>query len=123
MAYWSSNIVSVNTGTGPNSGNGDDIRDAFIKVNNNFNQLSTFLVTTSVPVDFYNVNVSARLNSTGTLTANNAVITNSFTVPNLSTASIALLSPSPTNGTIVYNTTLNKFQGYANGTWGNITLS
>lgn len=38
-----------------------------------------------------------------------------------SATSIALLSPQ--SGDIIFNTTYNKFQGYANGTWGNITLT
>lgn len=32
-------------------------------------------------------------------------------------------SLSPANGALIYNSTYNKFQGYASGTWGNITLS
>jgi len=37
----SKNLSNINIGTSPNSGNGDLIRDAFIKVNDNFNALYT----------------------------------------------------------------------------------
>ena len=35
------NLSNVNVGTGPNTGNGDLVRDAFIKINNNFNEMYT----------------------------------------------------------------------------------
>ena len=35
------NLSNVNVGTGPNAGDGDLVRDAFIKINNNFNELYT----------------------------------------------------------------------------------
>ena len=42
-------------------------------------------------------------------------------LPNLTTAQVANIIAS--NGDMVYNTTTNKIQAYANGAWGNITLS
>jgi hypothetical protein len=41
-----------------------------------------------------------------------------FRLPGLSSSQIANLSP--VNGDMVYNTTLNKFQGYENGNWANL---
>jgi hypothetical protein len=37
----SKNLSNVNIGTAPNSGNGDILRDAFIKINDNFNSVYT----------------------------------------------------------------------------------
>jgi len=42
-------------------------------------------------------------------------------LPNLTTAQIANIVAS--NGDMTYNTTTNKIQAYANGAWGNITLT
>lgn len=41
-----------------------------------------------------------------------------FRLPSLTTADIANLVP--TNGDMLYNSSLNKFQGYENGAWGNL---
>ena len=44
MAFWNpGQIISINDGARPNDGTGDDIRDAFIKVNNNFGNISSQL--------------------------------------------------------------------------------
>jgi hypothetical protein len=41
-----------------------------------------------------------------------------FRLPSLTTANISNLTPA--NGDIIYNSSLNKFQGYENGAWGNL---
>ena len=42
---------TINTGTAANSKTGDSLRDAFTKVNNNFNELYTFIAQdTQIPV-------------------------------------------------------------------------
>jgi hypothetical protein len=41
-----------------------------------------------------------------------------FRLPSLTSAQIANLSA--TNGSMVYNSTVNKFQGYEAGAWGNL---
>jgi len=76
MAFWNSagyTINSINVGTTANDGTGDDVRDAFIKVDNNLGNLSAFLSSTTV--DFFNVNVATQLNTTianvGNLTVGN----------------------------------------------------
>ncbi|NDG31758.1 hypothetical protein EB118_17020, partial [bacterium] len=46
-------IVYINTGSGANAGDGDNLRTAFNKVNSNFQFLSTNSVTTSTP--YYNI--------------------------------------------------------------------
>lgn len=46
-------IVYINTGSGANAGDGDNLRTAFNKVNYNFQYLSTNSVTSSTP--FYHI--------------------------------------------------------------------
>lgn len=41
-------IAIINTGTSPNSGNGDSLRSAFIKINNNFSYLESSLTNISL---------------------------------------------------------------------------
>lgn len=38
---------SINVGTGPNTKNGDTVRDAFIKVNQNFDEVYSTLLPTN----------------------------------------------------------------------------
>ena len=41
MSIWSSSsITNINVGTSANDGSGDDIRNAFIKVDDNFGNIS-----------------------------------------------------------------------------------
>lgn len=44
---------------------------------------------------------------------------NGMFVPRLTTVQRNLIQ-SPQNGTMIYNTTLEKFQGYENGAWANL---
>jgi hypothetical protein len=75
MAFWNSTqIIDVNTGTQPDSGDGDAIRDAFTKVNNSINAVSAFLGNTNV--DFLNANIEQTLNSTGYTNINNLFVAN-----------------------------------------------
>jgi hypothetical protein len=46
-------IQYINTGSSANAGNGDSLRSAFIKVNENFRQISSSTVTSSTP--YYNI--------------------------------------------------------------------
>ena len=45
MAFWNQTqqTITINDGTYPNDGTGDPIRNAFVKVNNNFANISAFL--------------------------------------------------------------------------------
>ena len=46
-------IQYINTGSSANSGDGDSLRSAFIKVNENFRQISAVVITSSTP--YYNI--------------------------------------------------------------------
>ena len=119
MAYWQpSGIIDINVGTTPNDGTGDNIRTAFSKVDSNFGNLSTFLSSTSV--DFSSANVAVKL-TVGNVTAGNITLSSVVQLANISTTQRNTLNPS--NGALIYNYTFNKFQGYASGAWGNITLT
>ena len=82
MAFWNSNeIYNINEGASPNDGTGDSIRDAFLKVDSNFSNLSAFLAQPTV--EFLNANVGQQLNtvyltSTNSFTANTTGNTASF---------------------------------------------
>ena len=81
MAFWNVNeILDINEGTSPNSGNGDTIRDAFFKVDSNFSNISTFLAQPTI--EFLNANVGYNINANSgninTLTV--STVSNTFTV-------------------------------------------
>jgi hypothetical protein len=62
MAIWSStSITNVKVGVAPNDGSGDDIRDAFIKVDSNFGNVSQWLADSYV--EFQNANVDGTMQS------------------------------------------------------------
>ena len=69
-------LPNINVGTAPNDGTGDTIRNAFIKVNENFQFIETFFPNTDV------ANLTANITSTGTSTFN---IVNAATVGNAGT--------------------------------------
>jgi len=81
MTFWNVNeILDINEGTSPNSGNGDTIRDAFLKVDNNFSNISVFLAQPTV--EFLNANIEYNINANSgnvnTLTV--STVANTFTV-------------------------------------------
>jgi hypothetical protein len=69
-------LPNINVGTAPNDGTGDTIRNAFIKVNENFQFIETFFPNTDV------ANLTANITSTGTSTFNTV---NAATVGNAGT--------------------------------------
>lgn len=79
---------TINIGDVANDGQGDPLRTAFTKTNDNFTELY------------------------------DAVGGSVFKIPSLTTAQIANVSAA--NGDMVYNSSLNKFQGYENGAWVNL---
>ena len=64
---------------------------------------------------------SGSINTAGNISANTVTLSSAIHLANMSTATRDTISA--TNGMLIYNNTYNKFQGYANGAWGNITLS
>jgi hypothetical protein len=87
--------------------------------------LTTLIVTGNVTADNYigagagtpllSSNVNLDLSSP---TAVRVIGGGTFKLPNLDSAQIANLTPA--NGDMIYNSTVNKFQGYENGAWGNL---
>jgi hypothetical protein len=70
-------LPNINVGSAPNDGTGDTIRNAFIKVNENFQFIEAFFPNTDV------ANLTANITSSGTSTFN---IINGGTIGNAGTA-------------------------------------
>lgn len=102
MALWESGqITNINTGLSPNDGSGDNIRDAFIKVDDNFGNISSFLNGTTV--GFLNANI------TNALTSNYSTFANTFTTN--ATGVNSNFTSNVTAGNLIANTGL-----YSTGT-------
>lgn len=82
--------TNVNVGITPNDGTGDTLRDAFIKTNQNFIEVTQFIADPS----FFNASVN------GTLTAA-TVQADNVTIGNVLTLTSPTISVSPTTGTLV----------------------
>lgn len=93
MAFWNAGqIYNINEGAQPNDGTGDTVRDAFIKVDDNFANISTFLAQPTV--QFLNANVEQDLTADSAFFSNlevNSTVSNTTTVENL-TANIVAVS-------------------------------
>lgn len=75
MSLWSSSsITNVNVGTAANDGSGDDIRDAFIKVDTNFGNVSQWLAATYVQFQNANINGTVQAQWANVTNANVATI-------------------------------------------------
>ena len=124
MAFWQTNTIQSNLvdyGTAPNDGTGDSIRDAFIKVDENFNSLSNFLAAagTDGTVDFQQSTVSVHLRSTGTADIANLFVSNA-------TGTTASFTGNVTAGNLhanagIYNSGVTTLTG--NTTTGNVTIN
>jgi len=73
-------LPNINVGTAPNDGTGDTIRNAFIKVNENFQFIESFFPNTDV------ANLTPNITSTGTSTFN---VLNAATIGNTGAAVVA----------------------------------
>lgn len=72
-------LANVNVGTTPNDGTGDSLRDSFITINENFQQITEIYPNVDV------ARITANITSTGTSTFN-AVSTNTITAANIQSA-------------------------------------
>jgi hypothetical protein len=73
MSLWNTgSITNVNTGTSANDGSGDDIRNAFIEVNQNIQLLSQWL---AAPVQFQSANIDNTMMSLWANVTNANIIT------------------------------------------------
>lgn len=68
-------IMYINTGSGPNSGNGDSLRVAFTKINQNFSEIIQN-ISEIVPGELYD----QSLNTTDSVRFANSTITNTLTI-------------------------------------------
>jgi hypothetical protein len=99
MAFWNptTGVIAVNTGTNPNDGTGDSIRDAFNKIDNNFSNVSLFLAA------------GAGASSVDFLTSNITNLTGAFAnVTTVNTAALTASSVNGVNGNFTSNVTVNN---------------
>ena len=97
-------ILYINTGTGPNAGNGDTLRTAFNKINYNFSQLSSGAFSTGTTGTSYNQSLNtfnspnfAGIDISGTATVDNfsttgTVDTRVLTVSDTATVNLLLVT-------------------------------
>jgi hypothetical protein len=100
MAFWTYSIKDINEGTVANDGTGDSIRDAFLKVDSNFANISGFLNGTGSldgSVDFHTSAINVHLSSTGTTDISNLFVSNA-------TGTIASFTSNVTVGNLNANT-------------------
>ena len=94
MAFWNptTSVIAVNTGTNPNDGTGDSIRDAFNKIDNNFSNVSAFLAGGggAVSVDFLTSTITNLTSTTGNINT-------------LTTAALTAATINSTSGNFVSN--------------------
>lgn len=124
----SSNISTTGINTSyPIAGQDNDtqgFRDNFSSIKYNLTTAATEITALQANVSGFGTIIS-NVSTIQTQLVNgsfaNITLTSALSLANISTTQRASISPS--NGMLIYNNTYNKFQGYANGAWGNITLS
>jgi len=141
----------INVGTTADDGSGDYLRDALIKTNTNFQNLwqvgavdtNLDLTGTTIASVTANANITLDPNGTGkivlssnvepdttdskdlgstTKTWNNVHANTVYADKTVLNAQSSAPS-SPVEGTLYYNTSTDKFVGYANGNWSNLSGS
>jgi hypothetical protein len=110
---------TINIGTRANDASGDTIRDAFDKVNDNFNEIYTEIgnptsdlkfTGATISTDQTNQDLTLDPNGTGNISAQRPLILASFTT-------VQRDALTGVNGMLIYNTDNNQFEGHENGVW------
>ena len=68
MTITTAQFIAVNVGTSPNDGTGDDLRDAFIKVNNSFSNI------TDIGFNAGNISADGAIEVIGNITTSSSLI-------------------------------------------------
>ena len=116
-----SSFQTINVGAAPNDGTGDDLRDAFIKVNSNFSNITSIgenvgnLLVTGFANIAGNLNIFGSINVLGNIYYAN--VTSNITTYTTLSLSSTLDSTSTITGAFIFNKTINKFQGYTGIAW------
>lgn len=110
MAYWNSSITSVNYGTTENDGTGDSIRQAFIYVDQNFQNLNSYLSATQIGFPAVTANNSSFGNTASNVFVGNIARIDGATLGNLTVTGPTALNTLSVSGnannygyTIVHN--------------------
>ena len=107
MAFWnSSTILPINEGVTANDGTGDSIRDAFLKVEDNFSNVSNYLSQTSL--DFLNANVSYNL-TTNYASISNLLVANTWGTTSSITGNVTVGNLIANSG--IYSTGVTNLSG------------
>jgi len=103
MTISTEQFLSVNAGLSANDGTGDSLRNAFIKVNENFDNMST------IGFDSGNINVGGDIEATGNISADGiigggyVVLTDDATAMGFANKTVVRITPA---GTTTYTTTV-----------------
>ena len=94
-----------------------------INLANNLSISGTLTVNQITSDDSSFVTSDEGLNVDGDVTATNFISSGVGTIRFSGITTVQRDTLTAVNGDMIYNSSLNKFQGYANGAWGNITLT
>ena len=97
---------NINIGSSANKGDGDPLRTAFDKINDNFDEL------------YIKVDDASGVITTGTINVATLSASAKFVVPVLATGDYTGNATLEVNGSIVYDSVLNNYYGYSTATSG-----
>lgn len=114
----------IQVGSTTNDGTGDTLRQAGIKINDNFTEIYQALTNFNYTLPTASTSILGGVKVDGTsITITNGVISATTST----NTSIPIRFPSftdtqrdaltPVNGDVIYNSTANRFQGYQQGAW------
>ena len=114
----------IQVGSTTNDGTGDTLRQAGIKINDNFTELYQALANFNYTLPTASTSILGGVKVDGTtITVANGVISanvginqsQALRMPSFTDTQRNLLTPQ--NGDVIYNSTTNRFQGYQQGAW------